>query len=890
MGTLSHLWRQLTGGNVIGVATAENAAQILAAEGVGTAYNIAMFLTLSQNRQLLKAGDLLVVDEASMVTTSQLTALHQLAAAAGAKLLLTGDPAQLPAIGAGGALAMIARQHGCYQLTVVQRMTQAWERDASLRLRAGDPGVLADYDRHGRLLEGTAEEMETAAYRAWLADYLDGKDTLLIAATKEQAAALSSRARADLITFGLIGPGGVTLADGNTAGAGDLVQARHNDRRIRDADGRPVANRDVWKIVAIEQAPRSARTTVVVRRDLGPDPVSGRRRWGAPVRVPARYLNEHAVLAYATTVHAAEGRTVDTCHALVTGWLSRALLYVAMSRGRHANHAYVGTEPTAADLRPGKAPASSLTEPSARSEQDGPWVPPADRFSVLADALERDETDLPALDVLQAELARAGHLAHLGATWTDLVGQVVATRYDAIVHRHLGSADYDQYIKADARATLHRQVRAAELAGHDPAELLARAVHLRPLDDTSGRGRAEDIAKVLHWRVRELAGPDAPRAATYADRTPETGDPGIDRYLRELAALMDQRTASLGDQAATDPPGWALERLGPVPDDPLRRLDWAARAGTAAAYRERYGSTDPRDPIGREPAAPEARADWHAASTALGITRGQADLAAASAGELWARRARYERELAWAPPHVSADLRAAALTRREHATEARLIRAQARTASPRQRAEHLARAEAHQQLADGLALREAALSDIDTQRARWHDATAQARANARDATEELRRRYPDADLRPFHDQPRERARAAERAPQIQTPTARPAQPVYTSAELRRAAELADRARHTLDTRQQHARRQAERDRQRETDEPSPARWPHRDPGYDFEAMHRRQAGRTPAHVAAQDFPIAVPDLTAARSWPQARHDGPARHPRQAERDGPEATL
>jgi hypothetical protein len=275
------------------VATAENAAQVLAAEGVGTAYNIAMFLTLSQNRKLLMAGDLLVVDEASMVTTGQLTALHQLAAEAGAKLLLTGDPAQLPAIGAGGALAMIARQHGCYQLTVVQRMTQAWEREASLRLRDGDLGVLADYDRHGRLLDGTATEMETAAYRAWLADYLDGQDTLLIAATKEQAAALSSRARADLIALGLVRPGGVNLADGNTAGVGDLVQARHNDRRIRDAGGRPVANRDVWKIERIERGSVPARTAVIVRRDLASDPVSGQRRWGGPMRVSAKYLNEH---------------------------------------------------------------------------------------------------------------------------------------------------------------------------------------------------------------------------------------------------------------------------------------------------------------------------------------------------------------------------------------------------------------------------------------------------------------------------------------------------------------------------------------------------------------------------------------------------------------------
>lgn len=46
---------------------------------------------------------------------------------------------------------------------------------------------------------------------------------------------------------------------------------------------------------------------------------------------------------------------------------------------------------------------------------------------------------------------------------------------------------------------------------HDPAQLLARAVHMRPLDDTSGRGRA-DIAKVLNSRVRG-PGPAAARPA-----------------------------------------------------------------------------------------------------------------------------------------------------------------------------------------------------------------------------------------------------------------------------------------------------------------------------------------------------------------------------------------
>ena len=67
--------------------------------------------------------------------------------------------------------------------------------------------------------------METAAYQAWLADHLNGQDSLLIARTTQQAAELSRRARADLAALGLVRGDGVTLADGNTAGATTATSA-----------------------------------------------------------------------------------------------------------------------------------------------------------------------------------------------------------------------------------------------------------------------------------------------------------------------------------------------------------------------------------------------------------------------------------------------------------------------------------------------------------------------------------------------------------------------------------------------------------------------------------------------------------------------------------------
>ena len=346
---------------------------------------------------------------------------------------------------------------------------------------------------------------------------------------------------------------------------------------------------------------------------------------------------------------------------------------------------------------------------------------------------------------------------------------------------------------------------------------------------------------------------------------------------------MDERTAELGDSAAANPPTWALDHLGAVPHDPLERQAWSSRASTVAAYREHYGRTDPLDPIGRKPAAPEARADWHAARAALGIAAQQTAVAGASTGELQARRARYERELAWAPPHVGEDLRHAALARREHATEATLTRAQALAADGPERNLLTARARAHEQLAESLAVREQALSGINTQRARWHEATAQVRTDAEQTSAELCRRGLDA------GQPPERDTAPVRERLEPAPARRAhgqAQRSAADADLRDAAETAELARRTLDARR--AQHGAQREQQRQLDEPAPERWPHRDPGYQFEIMQRRQAERTAAELAAQDFP-AGPEHAARAEVTPVHYEPSPRRSRQAERDEPEAS-
>jgi hypothetical protein len=431
---MARMWRAAGMGEVIGLTTSQTAANVLAEAGITRAYNTARFLGHAEDRREARGplpvapGSLLILDEASMMSLADVAAILALARERGCKVVVTGDHEQLAAVESGGAMMLLARRQGWVQLAEPQRFSHAWEREASLRLRAADVTVLADYQEHGRLRGGTPDEAAEQAYRGWLADYLDGKDTLLIARTEDQARELSRRARDGLIRYGLVAPRpGTRLAGIERASAGDLVMARRNTRTIQAGEeDRELTNRDVLQILTIGRPGNH----VEVRRHLGRDPATGENCWSASFWLPRRYLARHCTLAYATTQHAVLGRTVDTAHVLVDGLGDRQGLYVALSRGRDANHAYCYTQfPRLADTRGGSRPDPELRrlgrlnrehagrlppEPSA----GGGLTPELDPVTVLAGVLARDGGELSATETLERELSRADHLGVLGGIWT----------------------------------------------------------------------------------------------------------------------------------------------------------------------------------------------------------------------------------------------------------------------------------------------------------------------------------------------------------------------------------------------------------------------------------------------------------------------------------------
>lgn len=734
VGTIARAWNDAESGprRVFGLATSQIATEVLKSEGLD-ASNVAAWLA-AQRRLVsgagaagprpidadqawrLHTGDLVVVDESAMTDTAALAAIHSHVDKAGAKLLLVGDHRQLAAVGAGGAMDLVAASGARYELAEARRFNHEWERGASLRLRDGDESVLRDYHQHGRLLDsGTRDEAEASAAAAWLGDTLAGRRSLLVVDTNEQAARVSSAIRAELVRLGQVQEQGVALGlQGTYAGVGDLVEARSLDWTLAGYEGNPrgAINREYYRVQAVR--PDGGLEVAVITGRTPDGDVLGER-----LVLPSAYVAGHLALGYASTVHAAQGGTVDTTHTIVSGRTGPAALYVGMSRGRDANTAHVVTRATVDDPARGDERHELHRDPIAvlagqLSDRD-----PLTSRSAVAIA-DESATVAGSAQTAGERLSDAAHIAATARTvgWLD---QLTAAG-------HLSPDQRARIAAEDGTPSLTRVLRRAELAGHDPHQLLVDAVAERPLTG------AKNTTNVLHARITDgNTRRFDPVGATWADWTPRTGDHEWDTYLGALAAAADQRAAELGRVAAKDAPVWAVEALGAVPDDPREREHWQQRAGAIAAYRELRGHDDPADALGPAPAPGqvEAYAAYRNAWRAAGrpdIDRAEHEM---SDGLHRMRIIAWEREKAWGPRYVGNELAGTHQAADQHRRNAALRAAEADVA-----ADPAGRDRLHTEAAQAAALaatldaRIGELEKLDDARAEFLGHTAVTRSNA----------------------------------------------------------------------------------------------------------------------------------------------------------------
>jgi hypothetical protein len=361
--------------------------------------------------------------------------------------------------------------------------------------------------------------------------------------------------------------------------------------------------------------------------------------------------------------------------------------------------------------------------------------------------LARDNAELSAAETREQALAAAASLATLDVIWQDQAGPLRRDGYRQAVAAALPAGYPETVLDTPVAAWLWRTLRAAEAAGLDPDHVIREAINSRPLTG------ARDIAAVIDHRIRQVTDPLIllpPRPWT--EQIPATPDPELHLFMTRLAAAMDARKHAIGEQLAIQPEPWIIPALGPVPADPLDRLDWQHRAAAIGAYRELYGYTSLHEPIGPEPAGdtPDKRARWHEAFTALAT---HYDIRALPDGALWQARDAYHTATEWAPRHVSRELgnvRAAASQANHNAVRAR---AEAHLAIHRRQtataARHAALARSWTAIVAFYRACETELDHTMTTRRSWEQATHADRQLAIAADSELRRRHPRQHIEPL---------------------------------------------------------------------------------------------------------------------------------------------
>jgi UvrD-like helicase family protein len=173
------------------------------------------------------------------------------------------------------------------------------------------------------------------------------------------------------VAAGQVEPGGITV-DHQTVGVGDEIVTTRNDRRLVTTSGAWVRNGDRWQI---RHRSRNGSVQAVSMDGRG------------TVTLPSDYVTDNVALAYAVTVHKAQGITVDGAVLVVDLATTAEHLYVGMTRGRHHNQACIVTE--------------------AAGDEHTRREPPA--AEVLAGALRKTSNEKSATETLRNDLDQHSH-------------------------------------------------------------------------------------------------------------------------------------------------------------------------------------------------------------------------------------------------------------------------------------------------------------------------------------------------------------------------------------------------------------------------------------------------------------------------------------------------
>ncbi|MGR9054740.1 Ti-type conjugative transfer relaxase TraA [Rhizobium leguminosarum] len=354
------------GRRVIGAALAGKAAEGLEdSSGIRSRTLAAWELAWASGRELLERGNVLVIDEAGMVSSQQMARVLDVAEQAKAKVVLVGDAMQLQPIQAGAAFRAITERIGFAELAGVRRQRQPWAREASRFFARGETGKGLDaYAQQGHLIEaGTRAETIDRIVADWSQarkqaiqnsttagndGRLRGDELLVLAHTNEDVKYLNEALRSVMVGEGALGEDRAfrTERGARAFAAGDriifLENARFVEPRATRLGPQHVKNGMLGTVVSTGD--KRGDAVLSVRLDSGRDVVISE----------SSYRNvDHG---YAATIHKSQGATVERTFVLATGMMDQHLTYVSMTRHRDRVDLYAAKDDFEAKPEWGRKP------------------------------------------------------------------------------------------------------------------------------------------------------------------------------------------------------------------------------------------------------------------------------------------------------------------------------------------------------------------------------------------------------------------------------------------------------------------------------------------------------------------------------------------------------
>ena len=331
LGAVREVW-EMEGYRVQGLTLSGIAAESLeAGSGIASRTFASRAYYWNRGLELLTKQDVLVVDEAGMLGSRAMARIVDEVTRAGAKLVFGGDNQQVQAIEAGAAFRAISEIVSYQELTEIFRQKEDWQKEATCNLAVGEVQKALDaYNQHTHIhVAQTTALAKSQMVNLWNDVRLQNPEIsqIMLAYTKVDVQDLNNQARELRKNNGELGIDAAftTFRGERNFAEHDRVYFLKNDRDMGVMNG---------SLGTVEAVYGEALKVRLDARD---------RNLGKTVMVDFALYN-HLDHGYATTIHKAQGVTVDRGYLLASKYLDAHTSYVGMTRHRESADLFYSQE------------------------------------------------------------------------------------------------------------------------------------------------------------------------------------------------------------------------------------------------------------------------------------------------------------------------------------------------------------------------------------------------------------------------------------------------------------------------------------------------------------------------------------------------------------------